>query len=88
MTQLIRRSRHRVAAALVALVALVVPLAPAGAWAADPVRPDPGRPWFGPHLPYPDDTPAAYVDRLGGFVSIQSATITRPSRTKVRRYSV
>lgn len=75
MTQLIRRSRHRVAAALVALVALVVPLAPAGAWAADPVRPDPGRPWFGPHLPYPDDTPAAYVERLGG---LEASTYTLP----------
>ena len=65
---------RRLTAALASLAALVLPLLPSASW-ADPVRPEPGHPFFGPHLPYPDDTPAAYVERLGG---LEASTYTLP----------
>lgn len=63
------------AAGLVLGLALAV-LAPlvATAAVAEPPRPEPGRPWFGPALLYPGDTPAAYVDRLG----VQPSQYTLP----------
>lgn len=69
------KPRSRAVAVLVILLGLLGAVAPSAARAADPMRPDPGRPWFGPHLPYPDDTPAAYVDRLGG---LEASTYTLP----------
>lgn len=65
----------RAVGVLAGLAALLLPLAPGAAWADDPVRPAPGRPWFGPHLPYPDDTPEAYVGRIDG---LEPSTYTLP----------
>ena len=65
---------RRSGTAFALLAGLLLVLLPATGW-ADPVRPSPGRPFFGPHLPYPDDTPAAYVERLGG---LEPSTYTLP----------
>lgn len=62
-------------AVLAGLVGMVLMLTPTSAVAADPVRPEPGHPWFGPHLDFPLDQPADYVERLGG---LEASSYTLP----------
>lgn len=69
-----------VAAVLCAVVATLLATAPSGA--AGRTRtdlvPDGGRAWFGPTLPYPEDTPATYASRLGFRPSLYTLAVPYP----------
>ena len=60
------------------LLGLVLTVLPGGWAAAEPTRPEPGRPWFGPALLYPGDDPASYVDRLGETPAMYTLPVPYP----------
>ncbi|NUT70354.1 OpgC domain-containing protein [Pseudarthrobacter sp. C4D7] len=69
------------AAALIVLLALVAPAAPAQAAGASP---DKGKPWLGAVLEWGEDTAAGFSDRLGATPAVFGHDITIPYRESER----
>jgi hypothetical protein len=78
-----RLTGRSLAAAMVGLLALGTTTAAA---AADDVRPEPGRPWFGPVLDWTRDLPADYADRLGETPSLYGQSVHYPLTDDDRDY--
>jgi hypothetical protein len=79
MSRVRRRLAPLVAATALALGALL----PAAAAVADDgvVAPQPGRPWFGPGLDWPQDSAADYAERLGTTPSHYAQRVDFPLET-------
>ncbi|MCF6376469.1 hypothetical protein L2K70_02530 [Nocardioides KLBMP 9356] len=79
-----RRLTGRCLAAVAAGLLAVGTTTAAGA--ADGVRPEPGRPWFGPVLDWTRDLPADYADRLGETPSLYGQSVHYPLTADDRDY--
>lgn len=71
---------RRLLGALLALVALLVAMAPAAAASdeEDFPLPEPGRPWFGPQLDWLTDSAEDYRDRLGSDAALYGQRVAYP----------
>ena len=78
MSRVRRRVARALAAAALGLGVLLPGLPAAGGDDDATPAPEPGRPWFGPGLDWPQDTAADYASRLGATPSLYAQRVDFP----------